>query len=363
MILRVSPTNYQLVFYTIFNMKNIFFLFIVISLIACSKAILGEDEPDTQINNFELFWNDFNEHYSLFTVRSTDWDAVYDTYRPQVTNDISDDELWVIFSNMIEELDDSHINLQNGNGRSYTSGDALSKQSELEISEELILNKYVDNTTIVTSESELIYGKIKDKNIGYIYLGSLNGENPAIIDDIVIELNTFDAIILDIRQNTGGEDRYSARIAQAFSDREQFVYTVQTRNGKNHDDFDEITEHFTQINEGFSYLKPVIVLTDKKTISAGEIFLSHMKAFDHVTQIGDTTAGDFSVVSNARFLPNNWFYFYSIQKFLLPNGESLDGIGHIPDIISKNTEKTIANQEDVVIETALAYLYNEFKIQ
>ena len=56
-------------------------------------------------------------------------------------------------------------------------------------------------------------------------------ENPAIIDDIIDVLKNHKAIIVDVRQNTGGDDRYSLRISGAFADNENIVYSVQTRNG------------------------------------------------------------------------------------------------------------------------------------
>ena len=161
-------------------------------------------------------------------------------------------------------------------------------------------------------------------------------ENPGKIADILQKLIYQKAIILDIRQNTGGDDGYAARITRSFSDGEHLIYSVQTRNGPSHDDFDDKKLYYTQLDDANSYTKPVIVLTDRRTISAGEIFLLHMKSFSNVTQIGDTTAGDFSIVSNIRFLPNEWTYVYSIQKFLLPDGSSLDGIGHVQDIYKKN---------------------------
>jgi len=53
-------------------------------------------------------------------------------------------------------------------------------------------------------------------------------------------------------------------------------------------------------------------------VSAAEIFLLQMNAFDHVVQMGDYTAGDFSDGSMRRFLPNGWEYQYSVQMFLQP---------------------------------------------
>ena len=330
-------------------------------LSACEKSFLGEDEQNSNTNVFEILWNDLDKHYSLFTVRNTDWDMLYQTYRPQVNDNISGDELWKIMSNLIEHLDDSHTTLFDGN-KIYKSGYALNEQSIAEFDADLINSKYVESTTQVESESELYFGKIKDKEIGYIYLGSMNGNNPNIIDDVLQKLINNKAIILDVRQNTGGDDRYSARIAQSFSDGEHLIYSVQTRNGPGHDDFDDKKLYYTQFDNANSYAKPVIVLTDRRTISAGEIFLLHMNSFSNVTQIGDTTAGDFSTISNIRFLPNGWTYVYSIQKFLLPDGSSLDGIGHVPDVYIKNTESDISSSVDKVLEGAFDYLFTEYGI-
>ncbi|WP_323756526.1 S41 family peptidase [Roseivirga sp.] len=344
-------------------MKKLTLLLMMASLSSCTNLILDEDEPNTQSNNFEIFWNDFDKHYSLFTIRNINWGELYETYRPQINDNISDEELWNILSNLIEHLDDSHTVLYDGNGNRYRSGYTLNQQSTTEISEELIVSKYLDSVTEVPSEDHLSFGKVKDKDIGYIYLGTMDGQNPAAIDNVINELKDYKAIILDLRQNTGGDDRYSSRIAKAFSDGEHFIYTVQTRNGLDHDDFDEKKEYRTYSNEENPYLKPVVVLTDRKTISAGEIFLLHMKSFEQVVQIGDTTAGDFSTVSNMRFLPNAWHYQYSIQKFLLPNGESLDGIGHAPDIYVKNSQADISASNDKVLEKAIQYLFDEYQIR
>ena len=114
-------------------MKKLILLFVLLS--SCAKLIIDEDEPNTQSNNFEIFWNDFDQHYSLFTVRNTNWNELYETYRPQVNDNITDEELWKILSNLIQHLDDSHTVLYDGNGKSYRSGYALNEQSKTEFSD------------------------------------------------------------------------------------------------------------------------------------------------------------------------------------------------------------------------------------
>ncbi|SDF33935.1 S41 family peptidase [Cellulophaga baltica] len=343
-------------------MKKIILIGTLVLLVSCAKTFISKEEPLTNSATFELFWTDFDQHYSLFDVRSIDWDALYSSYQPKVHEGLSEADLWNLLASLIENLDDSHTVLYDGNGYSYRSGYALNEQSIAEISEELIRTSYVEGLKEVSSEDQLAYGKIKGKNIGYIYLGSMDGQNPASIHTIIEEFSNVEAILLDVRQNTGGDDRYAAAMAKAFSDGKHLIYTVATRDGPNHDDFDAKKNYYTAYDPSQTFSKPVVILTDRKTISAGEIFLLHMKSFEHVTQIGDTTAGDFSTISNMRFLPNGWHYRYSIQKVLLPNGESLDGIGHIPDMYVKNTVENIAAKEDKVLDTALKYLLDTYGI-
>jgi carboxyl-terminal processing protease len=331
---------------------------------ACQKIVLGGDEVNNPENNFELLWKDFDQHYGLFTVRKTNWDSLYKVYRPKVNSKTTNDELWTICTQLIEHLDDSHTFLLVANKDSgYISGHTLNAKSKFDYSKTLVTDKYLDSRTEVASEKNLSFGKVKSKDIGYIYLGEVDGDNPAAIDAVIDSFKNRKAIILDLRQNKGGDDKYAARVAGVFADSEKKIYTVQTRNGSKHTDFDAKTEYFTRKQGAQQFVKPVIVLTDRRVISACEVMLLHLKSFKQVTQIGDTTAGDFSDVSNRRFLPNGWTYQYSPKMYLLPDGKSLDGIGHIPDIYIKNTPTDISANTDKVMEKGIQFLFEKYGIQ
>lgn len=345
--------------------KLLYFTSMILLFASCEKLILGEDEVNNPENNFEILWNDFDKSYSLFEAKNIDWDNLYSIYRPQVTQNTSEEELWAIITNLLEHLDDSHVTLYNSDeSKFFKSGYSLNEQSIKEFSKELITTKYLDYRTEMVTEDNLSYGKIKNKDIGYIYLGAEGGTNPAKIDDIIDVLKNHKAIIFDVRQNTGGDDRYAKRIAGVFADSESIIYSVQTRNGINHNDFDDKKYHSTEKAGDEAFLKPVILLTDRRTISAGEIFCLHMKSFNHITQIGDTTAGDFATLGNRSFLPNGWNFKYPVQLFLRPNGDYLDGNGgNVPDIFIKNSETDIISNEDKVIEKAIQYLFDEYGIE
>lgn len=344
-------------------MRKIFFpLLAAISLTSCQTLILGEAEASDPENNFGIFWNDFDQHYGLFTVRGWDWDSIYTVYRPQVTPQTTDEELWEIKRQMVEYLDDSHTFVY-WPGKAFFSGNSEDDERiEAEFSLPIILEDHLE-VIDSSSEEEYIFGSLRGRNIGYLYLGSIEIEEDNFGDRLLNDIGHHDAIIIDLRNNTGGDDNIGADLAARFSDREELVYTVQERNGPEHTDFAGKTAYSLRKAGPVQYTKPVIVLTDHITVSAAEVMLIYLKALPHVTQIGTPTSGDFSDTGMRRFLPNGWQYQYSIMKFLLPDGTSLDGTGHIPDVEIRNSAEDIAAGNDLVLERAFRYLFEEYGIE
>src|SRR6478609_6584247 len=62
--------------------------------------------------NFEVLWKTFRNRYPFFELRNVDWNKQYDTYRPQITSETSDEELFDVLRRMLEPLDDGHVELQ-----------------------------------------------------------------------------------------------------------------------------------------------------------------------------------------------------------------------------------------------------------
>ncbi|MCG8329991.1 MAG: S41 family peptidase [Chitinophagales bacterium] len=346
-------------------MKNVIIIFLFVitaALFSCEKVIIGDEPSNDPENNFELLWQDFDKHYALFNVKNIDWDALYAEYRPQVNQTTTDEELWDILTEMLEHLNDGHVILGDYQYRYFESGDSILHVVEKEFDFGLILEKYSDYH-LATYDEGLSYGKIKDKDIGYIHFFDVEGPDASIIDDILQELKDHKAIIIDLRNNNGGNDEYAHRIAGAFADGKHFIYTVQTRNGPNHNDFDAPTKWYSKPEGSFQYTKPVILLTSKYTVSGAEILTLNMKSFAHLTHMGDTTRGDHSDQSSLRFLPNGWSYAYANQLYLLPDGQNLEGIGIAPDIYVRNSREDIEDGNDIMLERAIEYLFEEYGIE
>jgi C-terminal processing protease CtpA/Prc len=330
----------------------------VIGFTACQEFVLGPDEPNNPEHIFELLWNDFDAHYALFDVKGIDWEELYAEYRPKITSETSSEELWQTITEMLLPLDDEHVKLRHPEEqRVFSSGEQKNLHALDEFSIQLIASNYVE--VLYQTDDYFSFGKLYNHDIGYIHLIAMLGEDPTVIYEVLDTFRDMDAIIVDVRNNIGGNDEYAHLFAGGFSDGKHFIYTVETRNGPGHSDFDSPKKHFTEPMKPQNFSKPVVLLTDHYTVSGGEIFTLNMKAFGHVTHIGTTTAGAHSDVGPARFLPNGWSYEYSIQKYLMPDGESLEGIGITPDIHIQNSKKDIENGLDRVLEHAIHYLKNQ----
>src|SRR5690606_5141165 len=101
--------------------------------------------------------------------------------------------------------------------------------------------------------------------------------------------------------------------------------------------------------------KPIVVLADRYTISAGERALMAFGTLPQVTVMGDTTNGAHGTMIG-RELPNGWFYALVPQKVELPDGQSYEGIGLAPDVFAKNTPAEMTAGTDRTLELAVQHL-------
>src|SRR3974377_1886358 len=62
--------------------------------------------------NFESLWKTFHNRYPFFELRNVDWKKQYESYRPEVTPETSEEKLFDIFCRMLDPLDDGHVELE-----------------------------------------------------------------------------------------------------------------------------------------------------------------------------------------------------------------------------------------------------------
>ena len=85
--------------------------------VACSLAscITQDVEEDTQRGNFEALWLVLDQHYCFFSEKADeyglDWNEVRERYKPQISEGMTNRQLFEVLSNMTYELRDGHVNL------------------------------------------------------------------------------------------------------------------------------------------------------------------------------------------------------------------------------------------------------------
>jgi len=329
---------------------------VAVSLLAgCQDEWLGPVVPNDPMSNFESMWDGFHRYYGLFSVKQVDWDQAYATYRPQVNEWTTDDELKAIFKAMIDPLDDNHTYIiTSENEPRIESGifDTLKVQTDFSLD---LIPSYVPDFTHYGAAID--YGTLPG-GIGYIHFGDFIPKRKFMedaLDQILGQLTETRGLIIDIRDNPGGQDAVAQYVAGRFAADRHLYMTVRKKNGPGPNDFSQAVPWYVEPTGGTRYTKPILLLTSRWTGSAGETFTLAMDELDHVTLLGDYTSGAFSD-NIARELPNGWFCFMSIGDYRASDGQSYEGIGIEPDIHLVTTREDILAGRDRVLEQAAEIL-------
>ena len=97
--------------------------------------------------------------------------------------------------------------------------------------------------------------------------------------------------------------------------------------------------------------KPLIVLINKGSASASEIFSGALKDNQRALIVGETSFGK-GLVQEVNKLPNGAGMNVTIQKYLTPNGTDINKKGISPDIEVKLTDKDIEEKNDAQLKKA-----------
>lgn len=344
----------------------------VLAAVLC--GVLNTDLPAQELSQpeetFEYLWNTYDRNYALFGPKRIDWNALYRIYRPQVTAQTTDDELFDIMANLLGHLNDNHVRLRSPERefRSGILGDLMRRARSGNLRADFARGEVFDFSLGLVKETYLsgryqqrvrevfTYGWLSD-SIGYFHFkgfGSLE-ESTEAIDEIVAEFRDARGIIIDVRANGGGDDRVGKAIADRFADRKRLYMTTQARNGPEHDDFDAPKYWYVEPNGPIQFTGPLVLITHRLSVSAAENFALAMRVLPHATLVGDMTSGVFADVYGDQ-LPNGWQFGVSYKLFLDPNGFCWEGIGVPVDIRQTNTTEDIAEGRDRILELAMALI-------
>ncbi len=249
---------------------------------------------------------------------------------------------------MIATLNDGHVTIIAEGRTVFSSNQYYNERIDDSLfNAELIRENYLDPD--FTHEDGFTFGTIQN-NIAYLYLPYI-ADNMPIINDVLDQNASALGLIIDLRHNGGGDFTWALSSLNRLTDEKRFVFTSRTKNGTDPDDFTDWYNWYLEPG-GIYYDKPIVLLTDRYTISAGERTTMMLMQLPNVTTIGDTTNASHSTLVTGQ-LANGWFYSISTQEVKLPDGISYEGIGLAPDIYIKNDPIEMENGIDQVLEEAI----------
>lgn len=180
-------------------------------------------------------------------------------------------------------------------------------------------------------------------DISYIRLSSFISRNAAAEFRSILEQGKDKkGFIIDLRSNPGGLLSNAIYISDMFLDGGTIVSTVDR------DGYKE-TQKATR---GIVTKKPVVVIINKGSASASEIFSGAMKDNHRAVIIGEQSFGK-GLVQEINKLPYEAGINITIQKYLTPNGTDINKKGITPDIVVELKEENIKNKDDIQLKKAI----------
>ncbi len=328
--------------------KILFFLIGMVSTL-CLSCVDEEEFDDTPQGNFEALWRIIDRHYCFLDYKQheigLDWQAVYDKYRVRVDDDMSQMQLFEVLTQMLGELRDGHVNLS----ASHDYGRYWSWYENYPANfSDTLLRRYMGTDYKIASGLDY---RILDDNIGYIRYESFSspiGEGN--LDDVLMHMMLCQGIIIDIRNNGGGDLTNADKLAARFCQEKTLVGYVQHKTGPGHGEFSSMEPHYLEPSSNLRWHKPVVVLTNRHVYSAANEFVMYMKALPQAKIVGDHTGGGAGMPFSSS-LPNGWSVRFSAVPTYDAQRQSIE-FGIDPDYRVDITDADFARGRDTIIEFA-----------
>ncbi len=333
--------------------KFLFSIFILSSLLLSSCHDI-EEWNDNPTGNFEALWTILDEHYCFFNEKEIDWNEVHDRYALKISDKMTDEELFLVCADMLNELKDGHVNLSASFNTSYYRKWWSDYPQNYNAR---VIDEYYFNFNY-RSSGGINFG-ILPQNIGYMHYSSFSyGIGESNLDEILAYFATCDGLIIDIRDNGGGDMTNVETLVRRFITDRTLVGYISHKTGPGHNDFSEPRAYYYDPAESGRIMwgKPVAVLTNRSTFSAANNFVSIMKLLPHVTVIGDVTGGGSGMPFSSE-IPCGWGVRFSACSILDAQGNSTEaGVSPTQGFDIDMDLAATLDGKDTILDAAITFL-------
>jgi len=329
--------------------------------------------------NFETFWQTFEDNYAFFKERNINWRETYKKYRPQVNASTTDDKLFEILSDMVRPFNDDHINIIIPSVKQFKARkpsrflsqfgtDTLRKQFWAMVDETLHKNNFSALQCVGPSfHGRQLFYYATSPQAGYLRFNR-SFSNPdednikdaqitgLMLDTIFAKFKNLRGLIIDVRDNIGGNDEFSFEVAGKLTNTKTIGLYKNTRVPKGgYQQMGKTQTYYITPKGSNRFLKPVTVLTNDQTKSAADVFALITRQLPNAKIIGENSRGIYSDMYGFE-LPNKWQVSLSNQKYYDAQNICYETIGTPVNIKVENTVKDLTTMTDPLITTSLEQL-------
>lgn len=330
-------------------MKRILPILMLISLAGCHDI---PEYDNTRQDNFECLWRMVDEHYCFFDTNGVDWDEVYVRYKPMADTVRTTRGLFHVFSMMLNELRDGHVNLVSSFDVSYYR--AWWSDYPQDFNLRTIEQYYLDMEWGTTCG--MMY-KILPQGIGYIYYPSFSyALGDGNIASVLSYFKDCKALIIDVRNNGGGELSNVHKLVGHFITHPMTGTYTRYKTGPGHNDFSDLYGVVYKPGPYTPWLRPVALLTNRSCFSAANDFVAVMKQLPQVTVIGARTGGGAGMPFTYD-LPVGWSIRMSAAPSYDVRMNSIEaGIDPSVGCVVSSPDEELAKGTDRILDFAIEYL-------
>lgn len=192
-----------------------------------------------------------------------------------------------------------------------------------------------------------VNSKVLDGHILFLKVRKMNFDTQIFFkSEINQNLDGCDSVVIDMRDNPGGETNVAADIAGTFVDSgyvTEYYYTGKTKKI-------EVASPENKVD------LPVVILVNENTASAAEIFTALLKQNNEkVTIVGSNTFGK-GCFQLEKELSDGGILRYTAGYYTVGDWECYQGKGIKPDVEVEMDSSLIGSDKDVQLEKALSII-------
>lgn len=349
------------------------YLLILLSLLSVAAAP-PPTSPDMRMNArvFDRVWTLVARRYWDPKLHGVDWQAARATFRPKALAAPDDRGLYQVIGQMLDRIGDSHVYaeapVEDAGGESGSVGlvsvaedgawrvlsvDRRSPAERAGVQQGWQLLS-VDGKVPERDDPPARNGQIQN----YVFVDGTGAQRAVQLraeqlppyqivsadrlagDVLLLRIDEFDpgveqwvaqqlawtpaprAVVLDLRENDGGDALVTARVAGAFFAKKRVMLV---RTGR------ESGEDEVRAAGSRAYTGPLVVLVGRRSASAAEAFAALVGSSGRGTTVGDRTAGALTGAAHFR-LPDGGTLSVATSDVHMPDGERLEGVGYKPEI-------------------------------